>query len=680
MRISKEDYKFKKRRIIPMDINEPKARAEELRSQILYHNNRYYNEDSPEISDYEYDMLLRELENIENEHPELITPDSPTQRVGGAAAAKFSPVEHKVPMESLHDSFSPEEIRDFDNRVRETVQSPEYVVEPKIDGLSVSAEYRNGIFVRGSTRGDGRVGEDITDNLKTIKSLPMRLTRAIPYLEVRGEVYMSIESFERLTARQEENDEKPFKNPRNAAAGSLRQKDSKITKERALDIFVFNVQQIEGEELTGHKQSLDFLRELGFTVLPFYHVCKSADEVLEKIDEIGNTRGDLSFQIDGAVVKIDSFSQREALGSTSKFPKWAEAYKYPPEEKETELLDIEINVGRTGVLTPTAIFAPITLAGTTVSRATLHNQEFISERDIRIGDTVILRKAGEIIPEVVSVVKHRESSEPYQIPRICPSCGSPVESENGEAALRCSNTECPAQLMRHMIHFVSRDAMDIDGLGEKVLHALAENDLIRSPFDLYRLTRENVLSLEGKKDKSADNLINAIEKSKSNDLYRLVFGLGIRHIGQRAAKLLSDKFRTLDEIANASLEGISGIEGFGEIMAQSVVSYFSLVKTKELIKEIKELGLNTKNLTEKEEIKDNPFLGKTVVITGTLPTYKRTEAAAIIEKLGGKAAGSVSKKTDYVLAGEAAGSKLTKAQQLGITIIDEDEFNKMISG
>lgn len=663
-----------------MDINEPKARAEELRSQILYHNNRYYNEDSPEISDYEYDMLLRELENIENEHPELITPDSPTQRVGGAAAEKFSPVEHKVPMESLHDSFSPEEIRDFDNRVRETVQSPEYVVEPKIDGLSVSAEYRNGIFVRGSTRGDGRVGEDITDNLKTIKSLPMRLTRAIPYLEVRGEVYMSIESFEQLTARQEENDEKPFKNPRNAAAGSLRQKDSKITKERALDIFVFNVQQIEGEELTGHKQSLDFLRELGFTVLPFYHVCKSADEVLEKIDEIGNTRGDLSFQIDGAVVKIDSFSQREALGSTSKFPKWAEAYKYPPEEKETELLDIEINVGRTGVLTPTAIFAPITLAGTTVSRATLHNQEFISERDIRIGDTVILRKAGEIIPEVVSVVKHRENSEPYQIPRICPSCGSPVESENGEAALRCSNTECPAQLMRHMIHFVSRDAMDIDGLGEKVLHALAENDLIRSPFDLYRLTRENVLSLEGKKDKSADNLINAIEKSKSNDLYRLVFGLGIRHIGQRAAKLLSDKFRTLDEIANASLEEISGIEGFGEIMAQSVVSYFSLEKTKELIKEIKELGLNTKNLTEKEEIKDNPFLGKTVVITGTLPTYKRTEAAAIIEKLGGKAAGSVSKKTDYVLAGEAAGSKLTKAQQLGITIIDEDEFNKMISG
>ena len=663
-----------------MNINQIKARAEELRSLILYHNNRYYNEDSPEISDYEYDMLLRELENIEGEHPELIAPDSPTQKVGGAAAEKFSPVEHKVPMESLHDSFSPEEIYDFDKRVRESVHSPEYVVEPKIDGLSVSAEYRNGIFVRGSTRGDGKVGEDITDNLKTIKSLPMKLNRPIPYLEVRGEVYMSIKSFESLTARQEENDEKPFKNPRNAAAGSLRQKDSKITKERNLDIFVFNVQQIEGVELSSHKQSLDFLKELGFTVLPFCHVCKNADEILEKIDEIGNTRGELSFQIDGAVVKVDSFVQREALGSTSKFPKWAEAYKYPPEEKETELLDIEINVGRTGVLTPTAIFAPITLAGTTVSRATLHNQEFISEKDIRIGDTVILRKAGEIIPEVVSVTKHKEASEPYRIPRICPSCGSPVEFENGEAALRCPNTECPAQLMRHMIHFVSRDAMDIDGLGEKVLHALAENDLIHSPFDLYRLTRDDILKLEGKKDKSADNLINSIEKSKSNDLYRLVFGLGIRHIGQKAAKLLADKFRTLDEIANASLEDICGIEGFGEIMAQSVVSYFSLEKTKELIKEIKELGLNTKNLTQKEEIKDNPFLGKTVVITGTLPTYKRTEAAAIIEKLGGKAAGSVSKKTDYVLAGEAAGSKLTKARQLGITVIDEDEFNKMISG
>ncbi|MBR2177268.1 MAG: NAD-dependent DNA ligase LigA [Clostridia bacterium] len=660
-----------------MDINEIKARAEELRSQILYHNNRYYNEDAPEISDYEYDMLLRELEQIEAEYPELITPDSPTQRVGGDAAEKFSPVEHIVPMESLHDSFSHQEIRDFDQRVRETVSDPKYVVEPKIDGLSVSAEYRNGIFVRGSTRGDGKVGEDITDNLKTIRSLPMKLKRPVPFLEVRGEVYMSIGSFERLTARQEENEEKTFKNPRNAAAGSLRQKNSKITKERELDIFVFNVQRIEGEELESHKQSLDFLRELGFTTLPFYHLCSSADEVLEKIDEIGDQRGQLSFQIDGAVVKLDSFDQREALGSTSKFPRWAEAYKYPPEEKETELLDVEINVGRTGVLTPTAIFAPITLAGTTVSRATLHNEEFISEKEIRIGDTVILRKAGEIIPEVVSVVRHKEGSEPYRIPRICPSCGSPVSFENGEAALRCTNTECPAQLMRHLIHFVSRDAMDIDGLGEKVLHALEENNLIHSPTDLYRLSREDILKLDGKKDKSADNLINAIEKSKSNDLYRLVFGLGIRHIGQRAAKLLADKFRTLDEIAAAKAEEILAIEGFGDIMAESVVTYFSLEKSKELIREIKELGINTKNLTEKTDVTGSPFSGKTFVITGTLPNYKRSEAAAVIERFGGKVSGSVSKKTDYVLAGEEAGSKLTKAQQLGVRIIDESEFERM---
>lgn len=660
-----------------MDINEIKARAEELRSQIIYHNNRYYNEDSPEISDFEYDMLLRELEDIENRYPQLVTPDSPTQRVGGEAAEKFSPVEHTVPMESLHDSFSAQEIRDFDSRVREAVGEPVYVVEPKIDGLSVSAEYRNGIFVRGSTRGDGRVGEDITENLRTIRSLPMRLSRPVPYLEVRGEVYMSIKSFEELTERQEENEEKTFKNPRNAAAGSLRQKNAEITKQRGLDIFVFNVQQIEGETLSSHKQSLDYLSELGFTVLPFYEVCKNADEVLEKIDEIGMKRGELEFQIDGAVVKLDSFAQRESLGSTAKFPRWAEAYKYPPEEKETELLDVEINVGRTGVLTPTAIFAPITLAGTTVSRATLHNQEFIAEKDIRIGDTVVLRKAGEIIPEVVSVVRHKDGAQPYIMPEKCPSCGSPVSCENGEAALRCTNTECPAQLMRHMIHFVSRDAMDIDGLGERVLHAMNENGMIHSPFDLYRLTSEDIQSLEGKQKKSADKLIGAIEKSKGNDLCRLVYGLGIRHIGQRAAKLLCDRFRTLDEIAAASEADILTIEGFGDIMAKSVADYFRLESTRQLIEEIRSLGINTNNLTEQKVIGDNPFKGKTFVITGTLPGYKRTEAAAVIESLGGKVSGSVSKKTDFVLAGEEAGSKLTKAQQLGIRIIDETEFRKM---
>lgn len=660
-----------------MDINEVKARAEQLRSDIWYHNRKYYNEDAPEISDYEYDMMLRELEQIEADYPQLMTPDSPTQRVGGDAAEKFSPVEHRVPMESLHDSFSPEEIREFEKRITESVSQPQFVVEPKIDGLSVSAEYRNGIFVRGSTRGDGNVGEDITENLKTIRSLPMKLSQPIPYLEVRGEVYMSIKSFEELTAKQEENEETPFKNPRNAAAGSLRQKDARITKARKLDIFVFNVQQIEGAELTSHKQSLDFLQELGFTVLPFYHVCSNSDEVLEQIDAIGNMRGELSFQIDGAVVKLDSFAQRQSLGSTAKYPKWAEAYKYPPEEKETELLDVEITVGRTGVLTPTAVFSPITLAGTTVSRASLHNAEYIAEKDIRIGDTVLLRKAGEIIPEVVSVVRHKDGSVPYELPTVCPSCGCPVTYENGEAALRCTNTDCPAQLMRHMIHYVSRDAMDIDGLGEKVLYALAENELIHSPFDLYRLTREDILRLEGKKDKSADNLISAIERSKNNDLYRLIFGLGIRHIGQKAAKLLSDHFRSLDSIAQAKAEEIAAIEGFGDIMAQSVAAYFSLDATKELVQEIHTLGINTENLSEPVQAGNNAFSGKTFVITGTLPHYKRSEAAAIIEKLGGKVSGSVSKKTAFVLAGEEAGSKLTKAQQLGITVIDEEQFIQM---
>ena len=661
-----------------MDIENARQKAENLREQIIYHNDRYYNQDSPEISDYEYDMLLKKLEEIESEFPELITPDSPTQKVGGQAGEKFSPVEHAVPMESLHDSFSHDEIKDFAKRVSENAGNAVYVVEPKIDGLSVSAEYKNGVFVRGSTRGDGKVGEDITENLKTIKSLPMKLNKAVPYLEVRGEVYMSTDVFENLVARQEENDEKPFKNPRNAAAGSLRQKNAKITKERQLDIFVFNIQQIDGEKLTSHVQSLEYLKELGFTTLPFYYKCSDIDEVIEKIEEIGNKRGELSFGIDGAVIKVDEFEKREILGSTSKFPKWAEAYKYPPEEKETELLDIEINVGRTGVLTPTAIFAPITLAGTTVSRAVLHNGDFIKEKDIRIGDTVILRKAGEIIPEVVSVARHKENSVPFEMPKICPSCSSPVSCENGEAALRCTNTDCPAQLMRHMIHFVSRDAMDIDGLGERVLRAMVENSLISSPLDLYRLSKDDIMTLEKKKDKSAENLIKAVEKSKSNDLYRTVFALGIRHIGQKAAKLLADKFRTLDNIANASIEDISSIDGFGEIMAESVYQYFQLDESKKLVEEIKSLGINTKNLSAPKNIDENNlFFNKTFVITGTLLNYKRTEATAIIESMGGKVSSSVSKKTDYVLAGDEAGSKLTKAQSLGIKIIDESEFENM---
>lgn len=663
-----------------MNKNDAELRASELREIINYHNQKYYNEDSPEIDDFEYDKLLRELEDIEIEYPELITVDSPTQKVGGnASKEKFAPVAHTVPMESLHDSFSHDEIRDFDKRVRETISNPTYVVEPKIDGLSVSAEYRNGIFVRGSTRGDGSVGEDITENLMTIKSLPMKLNKPIPYLEVRGEVYMSNDTFMKIITAQDENGEKPFKNPRNAAAGSLRQKDAKITKARSLDIFVFNIQQIEGVSLNSHKESLDFLKELGFTVLPFYNDFNDIEKVIDEIERVGELRQSLPFQTDGAVIKIDSFSQRTELGSTAKFPKWAEAYKYPPEEKETTLLDIEINVGRTGVLTPTGIFSPVSLAGTTVSRATLHNIDFIKEKDLRIGDTVVLRKAGEIIPEVVKVTTHKDKAVPFEFPKICPSCGSPVIREADEAAYRCTNTDCPAQLIRHLIHFVSRDAMDIDGLGSAVVEQLINNEIISSPLDLYRINSAQLQSLERMGEKSAGNLINAIEKSKANDLYRLVFALGIRHIGQKAAKLLADEFGTLDAIAEASIEQISAIEGFGGIMAECVYDYFRLPKTKLLIEEIKALGLNTK-AEQKEKTQANTlFEGKTFVITGTLKNYKRTEAAAIIEQLGGKTSSSVSKKTDFVLAGEEAGSKLTKAQSLGVTVISEEDFERMRS-
>lgn len=659
-----------------MDFEKAKARAEELSKELKYHNDRYYNQDEPEISDYEYDMLLRELEQIEDEFPNLIKEDSPTQRVGGERAEKFSPVEHIVPMESLHDSFSVEELRDFDRKVRDIVNNPAYVVEPKFDGLSVSAEYRNGIFVRGSTRGDGRVGEDITDNLKTIKSLPHRLSKPVDYLEVRGEVYMSNESFLNLLKYQEEHEEKPSKNPRNAAAGSLRQKDSKITAQRNLDIFVFNIQQIEGVELDGHKQSIDFLAELGFPTAPFYNKFDNIEDVIKEIEHIGNTRGDFDFPIDGAVVKVDSFSDREELGSTAKFPRWAEAYKYPPEEKETVLRDVEINVGRTGVLTPTGIFDPILLAGTTVSRATLHNEDFIKEKDIRIGDKVILRKAGEIIPEVVSLKERGENTVPFEMPKTCPSCGSPVSREEGDAAVRCTNTACPAQLMRNLIHFVSRNAMDIDGLGPTVLEMLVSNDLVKSPVDLYKLKSEDISSLERMGEQSAANILNSVEKSKHNDLSRLVTGLGIRLVGQKAAKLLCDKFNTIDDLMKADIDSIVEIDGIGSVMAQSVVQYFALPKTAEMINEFRALGLKlTEPVAEK---KNDIFKGKTFVLTGTLPTLKRSQAAKIIEDNGGKVSSSVSKKTDYVLAGEEAGSKLVKAQNLGITIISENDLFKMV--
>lgn len=658
-----------------MDFEEAKCKALKLRKELDYHSERYYNQDAPEISDYAYDMLLRSLEELEEQFPELITPDSPTQRVGGKAAEKFAPVLHTVPMESLHDAFSNEEMRDFDRRVRGVVKHPVYVVEPKFDGLSVSAEYENGIFVRGSTRGDGAVGEDITENMKTIRSLPKRLKKPLPYIEVRGEVYMSNDSFLKLLEKQELNEEKPFKNPRNAAAGSLRQKDSKITAQRALDIFVFNIQQIEGETLTGHKQSLDFLKALGFPAPPFYKAFDSIDGVLEEIHRIGDMRGTLPYQIDGAVVKVDSFEQRRELGSTAKFPRWAEAYKYPPEEKETKLLNIQINVGRTGALTPTGIFEPVTLAGTTVTRAVLHNEDFIREKDIRIGDTVILRKAGEIIPEVVALKKHGENTVPYEMPKSCPSCGSPVVREEDEAAVRCTNTDCPAQLMRHLIHFVSRDAMDIEGMGPAVLEQLVNEGLVKSPADLYRLDPERIKNLERMGELSTANLLNAVEKSKGNELYRLVYALGIRHIGQKAAKLLCAHFGTIEAIMDAQAEEIEQIDGFGGVMAKSAADYFALAHTRELIALFKQRGVKMPPAQKAED--GGVFKGKTFVLTGTLPTLKRSEASKIIEELGGKTSSSVSKKTDYVLAGDDAGSKLTKAKTLGLTVISEGEFLKM---
>lgn len=658
-----------------MDIISAERRIKELTEQLEYHNNLYYNMDEPEISDFEYDKMLKELETLEEQFPSLKSPLSPTNRVGGNAGEKFSPVTHTVVMESLHDSFSHDELRDFDRKVREVSLNVQYVVEPKFDGLSVSCEYENGVFVRGSTRGDGTTGEDVTDNLMTIKSLPKRIANAPEYLEVRGEVYMSFESFNELTKRQEENEEKTFKNPRNAAAGSLRQKNAKITAQRKLDIYVFNIQQVRGAELTTHSQSLNYLTELGFPTA-FYKVYDNIDDVISEIERIGDMRGSFDFAIDGAVVKVNSFETRLLLGSTAKYPKWAEAYKYPPEEKPTKLLNIEINVGRTGVLTPVGNFEPVLLAGTTVSRATLHNKDFIEEKGICVGDTVIIRKAGEIIPEVLSVKVHSENAVPFEFPTLCPSCGSPVSQDEGEAAIRCTNTDCPAQLMRHLIHFVGRDAMDIDGLGPAVLEQLVNEGLVKSPADLYRLKIDDVSNLERMAEKSANNLISAVEKSKENELYRLVFALGIRNIGLKAAKLLCENFPTIDDILNAKAVDFETIDGFGKVMALSIENYFALDGTKELISDLKSLGLKMKSSASKSN--SGIFSGKTFVLTGTLPTMKRSEASKIIEENGGKTSSSVSKKTSYVLAGEEAGSKLTKAQSLGITIITEDEFKAML--
>ena len=658
------------------DFETIKKRSEDLRDIINYHNKRYYDMDEPEIEDFEYDRLIHELIDIEEKYPQLLTADSPTHRVGGKADDMFTPVEHKVPMESLQDAFSFDDVRAFDKRVRESVgNSVKYVVEPKIDGLSVSLEYENGVLVRGSTRGDGKIGEDVTANIRTIRSIPLRLDSELPLFEVRGEVYMPREVFHKLVEEQELNGEKVFKNPRNAAAGSLRQKNPKITSKRNLDVFIFNIQQIEGKVLTSHKESLDFIKELKLHTVPFYKVCNNIDEVIAEINSIGEKRGSLPFDIDGAVIKVDSFSQRAEIGSTAKFPKWALAFKYPPEEKETTLLDIEINVGRTGVLTPTGIFEPTLLAGTTVSRATLHNQDFINEKGICIGDKVIIRKAGDIIPEVLCVVSHPENATPYRIPEICPSCNGKVTREDGEAALRCCNPDCPNQLLRNLIHFCSRDAMDIEGLGTAVLEALINENLINNAADIYTLRVDDISKIERMGEKSGQNIVDAVNKSKENDLSKLVYALGIRHIGQKAGKLLSDKFESMDKISEATVDEICEIDGFGKIMAESVVEFFSHEESKTLINRLKEYGVN---MESKREVKGNTFEGKTFVLTGTLPTMTRSEASKIIESLGGKTSSSVSKKTDYVLAGEDAGSKLKKANDLGVTVISEEEFKNMI--
>lgn len=649
-------------------------RIAELREQIEYHSKRYYDEDAPEIEDDAFDALTRELKSLEDQYPHLITPDSYTQRVHGQVSHLFEPVTHEVPLGSLQDVFSFEEIADFDRRVRETIENPRYVVEPKIDGLSIAIEYRDGRFYRGATRGDGLVGEDVSDNLRQIADIPQILTAPVPRIIVRGEVYMPRESFAALVRRQEENGEKTFKNPRNSAAGTLRQKDSSVVAERNLSLFVFNMQLVEGEKLLSHADSLVRIRELGFPVIPFYCVTESIDEVVDFVRSIGDRRSELAFDIDGAVVKVDAFTDRETLGSTSKFPKWAVAYKYPPEEKETVLRDVEVNVGRTGVLTPTGVFEPVTLAGTTVSRATLHNQNFIDEKQLAIGDTVVMRKAGDIIPEVVRVVSHT-GAQPYRLPTICPSCGMPVIREEDEADLRCVNPDCPAQRLRNLIHFTSKDAMDIDGLGPAVLELLVREGRISHAYDLYTLTRADIADLEGLGQKSADNLLAALEKSKENDLYRVIYGLGIRHIGEKAAKLLAQRFGSMDAVLAATAEEIAAIDGFGDVMAQSVVAFFALEPSRELVARLRDAGVNMQCQTV---VHDTRFAGKTFVLTGTLPTLTRSEASALIEQYGGKTSGSVSKKTDYVLAGEEAGSKLTKAQQLGITVLSEEQFRSML--
>ena len=658
-----------------MNIQDAISELEQLKKTIAYHSNLYYQENRTEISDYEYDMLVNRVKSIENEFPQLITADSPTQRVQGMASSSFEKVVHTVKMESLLDAFSYEELRDFDRKVKDAVGKAQYVVETKIDGLSMSLEYVNGVFTRGSTRGDGTVGEDVTQNLATIKSIPKKIENAPRFLEVRGEVYMPRAVFLKLARQQEDEGKQPFKNPRNAASGSIRQKNSKITRERRLDIFIFNLQQASDDfTVATHKESLDKLKDFGFNVCPRYILCDDIEEAIKQVEIIGNMRGEFSFDIDGAVIKVNDLAQRTAMGSTNKYPRWAIAYKYPPEEKETVLKDIEISVGRTGVLTPTAVFDTVQLAGTSVQRAVLHNQDFIDEKQINIGDTIVVRKAGDIIPEVVRLAK-KNSSGSFQIPLICPSCGAPVVKTD-ESALRCNNPDCPEQLVRNLIHFASRDAMDIEGLGEAVIYQLADKKMIHDVADIYDLTVDDALKIDGFKEKSANNLINAIENSKSRNLDKLVFALGIRNVGAKAATLLCEEFNSIEGLINAQITDIIKIDGIGDIMAESVAEYFKSESVRNVIRRLQEKGVNMQYTSS---VESDVLKGRTIVVTGTLPTLSRDEAEKLIRDNGGKASSSVSKKTSYVLAGEKAGSKLDKANSLGIPVITEEEFLKMIN-
>lgn len=665
-----------------MNKKEAKERIEYLRKTVEYHAKRYYDDDAPEISDFEYDMLMVELRNLEKEFPEFNSADSLTQKVGGHVKEGFEKVEHEVPLQSLQDVFSLEDVEDFDKRMQEKaeengIKEVNYVVETKIDGLSAALEYKNGKFVRGATRGNGLVGEDVTNNLKTVKTIPMELKENID-ITVRGEVFISKEDFEKMNQEREENEEELFANARNAAAGSLRQLDSKITAKRPLDIYIFNVQKIDGIEFNSHFEELEFLAKQGFNVNPVRIPCKNIEEVKQAIAKIGEMRENLTFGIDGAVVKIDNLKFREILGTTAKTPRWAVAYKYPPEQKETILKDIICQVGRTGVITPMAILEPVKVAGSTISKTTLHNEDFVKEKGLKIGDTVVIQKAGDVIPEIVKVVESKRTGKEinFEMPRVCPVCGAEAVREEGEAAIRCTGIDCPAKLYRNLVHFVSREAMNIDGLGENIINELLERGLIKGIEDIYTLSFEDIASLKKNGTKFAQNLVDSINTSKENDLYRLITALGIRHVGSKASKILARKYRTMENLSNATFEELSEIKDIGAVMANSIREFFSQEQTKNLIEKLKQDGVNMECLEEQSD--DNRFEGKTFVLTGTLETMTRKEAEDIIEKFGGKTSGSVSKKTDYVLAGEEAGSKLTKAQNLGITIISETEFNEMI--